>query len=448
MTERPPKKTKAPPYDGPSAAQLFEDRRRRILPSAMTYHSEPFVAARAEMQYVYDEKGDKHLDAFGGAGAVSVGHCHPDVVRAVQRQAEVLDHCSTYYLYPGLTRCAQRLVQAVQPANPDLEVCCFTTSGSEAVELAVEIAKAATGHADFIALEHSCHGHTPMAQGLTGEYFWRSSPPYPYGAHHAPADYGYRRPEGMTSGQFTSWCAEGVERVVRGSTSGTIAAFIAEPVMAMGGVIVPEPPYFPKAYEYVKKYGGLFIVDEAHTGLGRLGHDFLGIQKWGVRPDVVVLAKGLANGFPLGAVVCTRRAAEAMRGRMHFDTFAGSPVALAAAEATLDVLESEGLARAAAEVGAYLKGRLQRLADRSDPVGEVRGMGLLLGVEIVRSKSTKIPAPEALGKVMDLMKGKGVLTGRGGMAGNVLRLEPPLCVGKSDADWIVEALEAALLDIA
>jgi alanine-glyoxylate transaminase/(R)-3-amino-2-methylpropionate-pyruvate transaminase len=265
-----------------------------------------------------------------------------------------------------------------------------------------------------------------------------------FGVYHAPADYTYRRPEVTTPKQYAELCARELEETIKYSTSGKLAAFIGEPISGFGGVIDPEPEYFPLVYDAVKRAGGLFIADEVQTGVGRTGNKFLGIEQWGVKTDIVTMAKGLGNGYPLGAVITTRAVAESMRGKTHFNTFGGNPVAMTVGEAVLDVLEEEKLPQNAAVIGTYLKDKLQKLAEKSPWIGDVRGKGLMLGVELVKDKKTKEPAAQETLKAMDLAKERGVLLGKGGMAGNVLRIKPPLCVNKTDADWIISALEESL----
>lgn len=283
-----------------------------------------------------------------------------------------------------------------------------------------------------------------MAMTLTGQSIWRHSTPYVFGVYHAPADYTYRRPEGLTPQQYTRVCADEVENVIKYSTSGQIAAYIAEPISGFGGVIDPGPEYFPRVYEHVKKAGGLFISDEVQTGVGRTGKHFLGIQHWGVKPDMVTMAKGIGNGYPLGALVTTREVAASMEGKTHFNTFGGNPVAMTVGGAVLDILKKERLTENAEKVGGKLIAGLRKLQERYECVGDVRGRGLMIGVEIVKDKKSKEPAPQTTLKLMDLAKDNGVLIGKGGMAGNVLRIKPPLCVTAEDADWIVDALDKAL----
>ncbi|MBI5631596.1 MAG: aspartate aminotransferase family protein [Elusimicrobia bacterium] len=428
----------------PTTDEVAALREKHILPLPGPMYSKPLQIVKGRGQFVYDEKGRRYLDAFAGVATVSIGHSHPHFLKKITEQMQEYFHTTSLYLHPSLGLYARRLIEKVKPANPELDMCFFTNSGSEANELAALIAKNHTGSSEFVALRHAYHGRTMMAMALTGQAAWRHSTPYPFGVTHAPADYTYRRPKGMTPKEFAQYCVTELEDTIRASTSGRIAAFFAEPINGVGGVITPEPEYFPGAYEVVKKYGGLFISDEVQTGMGRTGNDFLGIQKWGVRPDMVTLAKGLANGYPIGAVVTTREIASSMKGKLHYNTFGGSPVQMAAAGAVLDVYDQESLAANAHEVGSYLLDKLGELVQRREAVGEVRGKGLMIGVELVKDKKTKEPAPEMTLRILDIMKDRGVLIGKGGMAGNVLRIKPPLCLAKADAEVIAQALDEAL----
>ncbi len=433
---------KAPSSDSTEAVAAL--RQRHVLPLPGPMYSTPIQIVRGQMQYLFDEKGRKYLDAFAGVATVSIGHCHPHWLSKIEEQMRQYFHTTPLYLHPSLGAFAKRLAGKLHAANPELEVCFFTNSGSEANELAALIAKNFTGCHDFVALRHAYHGRTLMTMALTGQSNWRHSTPYGQSVHFAKACYTYRRPEGQTPRQFAASCVDDLADLIKTSTPGKIAAFYAEPINGVGGVITPEPEYFPGAYEAVKKAGGLFIADEVQTGVGRTGKTFTGIEKWGVRPDIVTMAKGLGNGYPIGAVITTRRIAEAMKGKLHYNTFGGGPVQMAAAGAVLDVLEKEKLADNAAEVGSYLMGRLKKLERESAHVGEARGMGLMIGVEIVKDQKRKEPAPELAAKLLDLTKERGLLIGKGGLAGNVLRVKPPLCVTRRDADFAADVLQESL----
>ncbi|MBI3552756.1 MAG: aspartate aminotransferase family protein [Elusimicrobia bacterium] len=412
-------------------------REKHVLPLPGPMYSKPLQIVRGRGQFLYDEKGKKYLDGFAGVATVSIGHSHPHWLKKIKEQMDEYFHTTALYLHPSLGLLAQRLVTMLKMANPQLEMCFFTNSGSEANELAALIAKNYTGSHEFVALQHSYHGRTLMAMALTGQSNWRHSTPYGQSVSFAKSNYTYR-------GYGYKECLDDLAQTVRTSTSGRIAAFFAEPINGVGGVVTPEPEYFPGAYELVKKAGGLFISDEVQTGVYRTGHEFLGIQKWGVKPDIVTMAKGLGNGYPVGCVVTTREIAEAMKGKLHYNTFGGSPVQMAAVGAVLDVLEKEELAKNAHEVGAHLIGKLKKIGDKNPFVGEVRGAGLMIGVELVKDKKSQEPASDIAVKLLDLTKERGLLIGKGGLSGNILRIKPPLCITRKDADFAADAIEDSL----
>ncbi|HVA67290.1 MAG TPA: aspartate aminotransferase family protein [Elusimicrobiota bacterium] len=442
--EKPEAQASARAFSTEAVAAL---REKHVMPLPGPMYSKPLQIVRGRGQFVFDEKGRKYLDAFAGVATVSIGHCHPHWLKKIDEQMREYFHTTALYLHPSLGLFAKRLSDKAKAANPDMDVCFFTNSGSEANELAAMIAKNYAGSHEFVALRHAYHGRTIMAMALTGQSAWRHSMPYPFGVSFAKANYTYRRPFGTSPKEFAAFCVEDLADVIKTSTSGKIAAFFAEPINGVGGVITPEPAYFPGAYAVIKKAGGLFIADEVQTGVGRTGNDFFGIQKWGVKPDIITMAKGLGNGYPVGAVITTRKIADAIKGKSHYNTFGGSPVQMAAAGAVLDVLESEKLPENAAKVGAHLLARLKRLEQASPYIGEARGMGLMLGVELVKDKAGKEPMPELAAKLLDMTKDRGLLIGKGGISGNVLRIKPPLCITRADADFIVDALAESLAAI-
>jgi alanine-glyoxylate transaminase/(R)-3-amino-2-methylpropionate-pyruvate transaminase len=232
--------------------------------------------------------------------------------------------------------------------------------------------------------------------------------------------------------------------LIRYETAGVVAAFIGEPIQGVGGVVTPPPEYFRIVYEIVRKYGGLCIADEVQTGFGRTGTAFWGFENWGVTPDLVTMAKGIGNGAPLGACVTRPEIAAVMARRVHFNTFGGNPVSVTQGLATLDIIDRDGIQENARTVGGYLKDRLTELAERQSLIGEVRGMGLMLGVELVRDRATKEPASTETVEVLELAKERGLLIGKGGLPGNTLRIKPPMCITKDDADFLVDCLDEVL----
>lgn len=421
--------------------EIKKMREEYLLPSTMTYFSTPLNIVRGEMQYVYDDGGKKYLDAFSAVVTISVGHCHPDIVPKVVQQLQTLQHMTTLYYHPVIVRYAQKLA-SVMPG--DLKVSFFTNSGCEANELATLLAKNYTGRQEFIAIRHSFHGRTLMAMSLTGQSLWRHSLPYVFGVCHAPAGYCYRCPFHLTYPACDLICAREVEEIIKYSTSGKIAGFIAEPIQGFGGVVCPPKEYFKIAYDIVRRYGGICISDEVQTGFGRTGDAMWGIEQWGCIPDIIVMAKGIGNGAPLGAVTTTRKIADSMRGKVHFNTYGGNPVSMTQGLGVLEVLEKYNYAHNAKVMGDTLMGGLKELQDKHLMIGDVRGMGLMLGIELVKDRTTKEPAAKETLHLMDLCKDMGLLVGKGAMAGNVIRIKPPLCIDGGDVDFILKTLDKCL----
>lgn len=416
-------------------------RSEYLLPSTMTYFTEPITITKGEMQYVYDNTGKRYLDGFSAVVTISVGHCHPDIVPRVQEQVGTLQHMTTLYFHPTIVEYARKLA-AVMPG--DLKVSFFTNSGCEANELAAILAKNYTGNCEFLTLRHSFHGRTLMAMTMTGQSLWRHSLPYVFGVHQAPAGYCYRCPYNVTYPECDLVCARQVEEIIKYSTSGHIAGMLAEPIQGFGGVICPPPEYFKICADIVRKYGGIFMADEVQTGFGRTGDHFFGITHWGVTPDLIAMAKGMGNGCPLGGVTTTTEIAESMRGKVHFNTFGGNPVSMAQGLAVLDTIEKHDYTRNAKMRGAELIESFLCLQEKHPIIGEVRGKGLMLGIELVRDRKTKEPAAKEMLRLMDLCKERGLLIGKGAMAGNVIRIKPPLCITSEDTAFIEKVLDETL----
>jgi alanine-glyoxylate transaminase/(R)-3-amino-2-methylpropionate-pyruvate transaminase len=432
------------PYAGPSREEVLALRQRYAHPAVFTFYRDPLMLVEGHMQYVFDETGRRYLDLFAGIATVACGHSHPVVVARIQEQAATLQHTSTIYLHPNLPRLAQRLAGLLPPG---LDVTYFVNSGSEANDLAVTMARLFTGNPDVIALRNAYHGGSPGTMGLTGVSTWKFPTQQSAGVHHAVCPDPYRSPFTGSPEAIASRSAEDIRDLIRHATTGRVAGFIAEPVQGVGGVTYGAPNYLAEAYTIVREHGGLCIADEVQTGFGRTGETFWGFQHFGVVPDIVTMAKGIGNGIPLAAVTTRREVAEALAQRLHFNTFGGNPVSTAAGLAVLDVIEQDHLQDNARVVGARLKRGLQRLAERHALVGDVRGLGLMLGVELVRNRTTKEPASTETLEALELLRELGLLVGKGGLAGNVLRIKPPLCITSQDADFAVDALDHALARI-
>ena len=431
------------PYDGPPRSEVLAVRRQYLTPGLLTYYRDPLLVAEGHMQYLWDETGKRYLDGFAGIVSVSVGHCHPKVVERVKQQLGTLQHTTTIYLNPAVGELGRRLAEHM-PADSGLTVSYFTNSGSEANEIAVLSAREFTGNADVISLRNGYHGGTQGAMALTAVGTWKFKSSPAINVKHATPGYCYRCPYGLTYPSCDVRCAKDVEPLIRHETSGAVACFIAEPIQGVGGVVTPPPEYFQIVYDTVRKFGGLCISDEVQTGFGRTGTAFWGFENWGVTPDLVTMAKGIGNGAPLGACVTRPEIAAVMARRIHFNTFGGNPVSATQGLATLEVIDREQVQKNAREVGGYLKSRLAELAERQPLVGEVRGMGLMLGVELVRDRVSKEPASAEAAEVLELAKERGLLIGKGGLFGNTLRIKPPMCVTKDDADFLVDCLDEVL----
>ncbi|KAL2330590.1 hypothetical protein Fmac_018171 [Flemingia macrophylla] len=420
-------------YSGISRDEILAKRREYLSPSIYHFYKNPLQVVEGKIQYLYDEKGRRYLDAFGGIATVCCGHCHPEVVAAIVEQTKRLQHSTVLYLNPAIAEFAQALASTL-PAN--LKVAFFTNSGTEANELALLIAKLYTGNQDIISLRNSYHGNAGGTMGTTAQSIWKFNV-VQSGVHHAVNPDPYRGLFGSDGEKYV----RDVEEIINFGTSGNVAAFISESIQGIGGIVELAPGYLSAAYSIVRKAGGLCIADEIQAGVARTGSHFWGFEAHGVVPDIVTIAKGIGNGIPLGAVVTTPEIARALTRRNYFNTFAGNPVCTAAGLAVLRVIEKEKLQENAFVVGSYLKERLSALKDKYELVGDVRGRGMMLGVELVTDRQLKTPAKDETLHVMDRMRELGVLIGKGGYYGNVFRITPPLCFTKEDADFLVDAMD-------
>ncbi|HEV2147460.1 MAG TPA: aspartate aminotransferase family protein [Longimicrobiaceae bacterium] len=429
------------PYTGPSREEVLEMRRQYVNPAVFTLYGEPLMIVEGKMQYLFDETGRRYLDLFAGIVTVSCGHCHPAILSRVQEQVATLQHTTTIYLHPNLPEFARKLASRMPPG---LDVTYFVNSGSDANDLAIAMARLYTGNTDVVAVRNGYHGGSPSAMGLTSQHTWKFPIPQNVGVHHAMCPDSYRTPFAGTPEEVASRSAEDVREVIRYSTPGKIAAFIAEPIQGVGGATRGAPNYLKEAYAIAREHGGLCIADEVQTGFGRTGAHYWGFQNYDVVPDIVTMAKGIGNGIPLAAVTTRREIAEKLAQRLHFNTFGGNPVAMAAGSAVLDVIDREGLQENARVVGGRFLDGLRELQGRHPLVGDVRGMGLMLGVELVKDRDSRAPAKEETAQLLEEARRMGVLLGKGGLEGNVLRIKPPLCITAGDVDFALDVLDRAL----
>jgi alanine-glyoxylate transaminase/(R)-3-amino-2-methylpropionate-pyruvate transaminase len=429
------------PYNGPSPEEILGLRQQFLNPAIFHYYKKPIAIVEGKAQYLFDQTGRRYLDGFGGIVTVSVGHCHPEVVAAANLQNETISHTTTIYLNPQIALYAKELA-AKMPGN--LKVCYFVNSGSEANDLAVLMARAYTQNYDVIALRNAYHGGSPSSMALTSHHTWKFNVPHSYGVHHAMMPDTYRGPFSQDDPDAGKKYAADIGETVRYATPGKIAAFIAESIQGVGGSVVFPEGYLKEAYAQTRAFGGLCIADEVQAGFGRTGTHFWGFETQGAMPDIVTMAKGIGNGCPLAAVVTTPEIAQSLATRIHFNTFGGNPVSMAQGRAVLRVIEKEGLQKNSLEIGAQLTEGFHRLAAKHNLIGDIRGKGLMLGVELVKDRATKEPAREECAEVFERCKDLGLLIGKGGLYGNTLRIKPPMCLHKADADFLIEVLDEAL----
>jgi 4-aminobutyrate aminotransferase len=423
--------------------EVRQKHREYLWPAVMNYYQQPLVTDRAAMQWVWDLDGRRYLDFFGGILTISVGHCNPKVTGAIKAQVDRLQHTSTLYPNEAIVALAEKIAQ-ITPGK--LQKSFFTNSGTEANENAILLARMATGSYDVVALRHAYSGGSQLAKAATGQAPWRKAGVISVGIAHAINPYCYRCPLGLKYPDCGVACANDVENLIQTGTSGSIAAFIAEPIQGVGGFITPPPEYFKIVFKIAKKYGGLFISDEVQTGWGRTGKKWFGIEQWEVIPDMMTSAKGLGNGVPIGVTVTTAELADKFQG-LTISTFGGNPVTSVAARATIQVIEEENLLENAHVVGSYFRAKLEELQQKYPLIGDVRGMGLMQALELVKDRTTKEPAPEATVQLMERAKENGLLIGKGGLYGNVIRLSPMLNLSKPDVDEAIRLLDKSLAEV-
>jgi 4-aminobutyrate aminotransferase-like enzyme len=410
-----------------------EKHKQYLFPATIQYYKEPIVLTEGKGLRLKDADGNEYLDFFGGILTVSVGHANDKVNAAVKAQVERLSHVSTLYPTLPAVELAERLVRL---APGDLSQVCFTASGTEADETAVMMAELFTGRSEFIALRHGYSGRSTLAQSLTAQSTWRPLPTKIAGIKHAPTPYCYRCPMHLTYPSCGLACANDIEDIIRTTTTGRIAGFLAEPIQGVGGFITPPPEYFEAAVKIIRKYGGVFICDEVQTGFGRTGTTMWGIEHWGVEPEIMTMAKGVANGLPLGVTMATAEIAASLKS-LTISTFGGNPVSCAAANATVEIIEQDRLPANAEAMGRLLRAGLEDLQRRFPKnIGDVRGLGLMQAIELVVDETTKDRTPEKdlTNRVFEESKKRGLLIGKGGMEGNSFRIAPALNVGAAEIE--------------
>jgi len=424
--------------DSPMKTQeLYE----KYMITTMVPGFEPIEVERASGTRIFGRDGREYLDCFSGISVTNAGHGHPKVIEAAKEQIDKLVHCCTYIYYnPRAGELAQRLAE-ITPGR--LQKSFFGNSGAEAVEGALRLAKHYTGKSEIVALSQSFHGRTNAALSITGNSGRKKGAgPYLSGISFAPAPHFYRCPFGSkTEEECGDRAANFLADVIKYHTAGDVAAFIAEPLLGEGGILTPPPNYFPLVKEILEANDMLFICDEVQSGFGRTGKLFA-IEHYGVEPDIMLMAKGIADGFPLGAFIATPEIGDAFSIGSHLSTFGGNPVSCAASLANIDVMFDEKLPENAAVRGAQLRAGVEKIQANNPLLGDIRGKGLMIGIELVKD-ADKTPATAEALRVRELCREAGVLVGVGGSLANVVRLQPPLVITEEECAQVLETLERA-----
>jgi len=424
-----------------SPAEILDKKQQYLVPCVYHFYQQPPHIVRGSMQYLFDHTGKRYLYCFAGVSVVNCGHCHPAITAAVCQQVQTLQHTTTIYLTQNMMLLAERLAQ-ITPGR--LTKTFFCSSGSEANEGAALLATLYTGGSWFISLSQSLHGRTKLAMSLTGLEFWRTDPQPLSTVTHVPPPYCFRCPYGKRLPECDLACANAVEATITGNPDRRYAAMIIEPILGNGGIIVPPPGYFPRLAEILHHYNVLLIVDEVQTGFGRTGKMFA-IEHFDVEPDIMSVAKALGNGIPIAAFIARSEIADSYR-RPGASTFGGNPVAAAAGLATLSVLTGENLPQKAAARGKQLYSGLLRLKEKFHIIGDVRGLGLMVGAEVVMPDNQPDPATADI--ILEKMKDRGFLLGKNGPHRNVLVFQPPLVITENDIDSLLDNLAEVLAEIA
>lgn len=421
-------------------SELLE-RHKQVLPDWVAlYYEEPISLVDGEGHWATDAEGRRYLDFFCGILVNMLGYRHPKVTAAVQAQAERVLHTSTCYLMENQIRLAERVCE--MSGIPDAKVF-FTNSGTEANDTALMIASQYRQSNQMLALRHSYHGKSHSAAAVTGTSTWSATSYSPFQTTYIHGGYKRRSPFGhLPDDQFIARCADDLREMLRVAVSGHPAAMIAEPIQGVSGFVTPPDGLFRAFKEILDEHGALFISDEVQTGWGRTGENFWGYQAHGVTPDLLTFAKGLGNGMAIGGVVGRGELIDSYPA-LGINTFGGNPMATAAGLATLDALQEDDLQTNAYKVGTRLKNQLDGLSDQVPEIFEVRGKGLMLGVELA-DPDTGAPRPELAGEVMEQARERGLLIGKGGVFGNVLRIAPPLSLTEEECDQGGAMLEGAI----
>ncbi|XP_071953045.1 5-phosphohydroxy-L-lysine phospho-lyase-like [Antedon mediterranea] len=427
------------------------EKRKKFIGDTCKLHfsNAPLKITRAEGQYMYDEQGTQYLDCINNVA--HVGHSHPDVVDAAVKQMRLLN-TNSRFLHDNLVQYAERITNTLPKK---LSICFMVNSGSEANDLALRLARTHTGHQDAIVLDHAYHGHLTTVMDLSPYKF---NQPWAKGNHHkewvhvAPPPDMYRGKHCDAEKPGEAYAKE-VKKVINiaHSKGKKIAAYYAESLQSCGGQIIPPPDYFKNVFKYVREAGGVCIVDEVQVGFGRVGSHMWAFQLQGsdVTPDIVTMGKPMGNGHPVAAVVTTKEIAAsfAAGGHQYFNTYGGNPVSCAVANAVLDVIEKEKLQERALTVGNFVQSELKKMMEDFEIIGDVRGTGMFIGIDLVKSRKTKTPATVEAKHIVKRLKENYILLSNDGPHENVLKFKPPMCFSKEDAKRLLSKLREVLQEL-
>lgn len=450
-----PKEYEGLPYD-----HAMGVRKANQAAFQLTFYKKPLLIQQGYMQWVWDSEKRRYLDLFAGIVTISVGHCHPKVTVAAQKQVAQLCHTTSIYLNSRTYEYIEKLTAKF----PDpLKVVFFVNSGSEANDLAMFLARLHTQCFDIITLRGAYHGASPYTMGLTSNSSWKFAVANGFGCHPTMCPDVFSGPWGGShcrdspvqtvrscscspgTCQAKDQYIEQLKDVFQTCVPKRIAGFIAEPIQGVNGVVQYPKGFLKEAFQLIRERGGVCIADEVQTGFGRVGSHYWGFQSHDIMPDIVTMAKGIGNGFPMGAVVTTPEIAKNITQALHFNTFGGNPVACAVGSAVLDAIEEDGLQKNCDELGTYFMLELAKLQKKYDIIGDVRGKGLMIGLQMVKDRVTRKPLPvEEINQISEDCKDMGVLLGTGGLFSQTFRIKPPMCIRKEDVDFAVAVFETAL----
>ncbi|MFX0028517.1 MAG: aspartate aminotransferase family protein [Candidatus Hermodarchaeota archaeon] len=423
---------------------ILSIEQEHIIPAVAHYYQDPILITEGKGALVKDDSGKQYIDLFSGICTKITGHHHPKYVATLKWQIDQLIYTSTLYSTVPYAVLSQKLAQ-IAPSG--LSQTFIVNSGSEANEAALFMARKYKSNPYIIACTHAYHGRTQLTREISS-VGWRTVPEaHPPGLRFTPYGYCYRCPFSKMYPECDIECARYLREIIRTQTNRAIAAFIAEPIQGVGGIIQPPPEFFQITYEIVKEFDGIFIADEVQTGFGRTGDHWWGIENSNVNPDIITLAKGFGSGIPIAGFLTRPEYAIDYTMTDAFTTFGGNPLSCAAAIAVIEIIQEEEYLKRAIEMGKIFKDLFKTLKENHRIVGDVRGQGMMQGIELVCDRNSKEPATQEMLKVMEICRQKGLLIGKGGIDGNVIRIQPPLELTQEQAEKACEILDYAFTEV-